>query len=137
AVAYAAINGLLIGGALLVLTPIFIITIITAANVTCVITMVVNMVLPRGVQVEETLSHIKTDGITNGEVFADGNESIYEDEKQLNCANKMKRLVFIDKLIDYFSRAKRVPGVVINEMIKLSPIHAIIFVCCVFLIKEW
>ncbi|CAG8816003.1 3397_t:CDS:1, partial [Racocetra persica] len=69
-----------------------------------------------GVQVGEKFSHIKTDDNTNGEVFAEDKESmheddVYEDEKQLECANEMKRLVFIDKLIDYFSRAKRVPGV--------------------------
>ncbi|CAG8765424.1 5524_t:CDS:2, partial [Dentiscutata heterogama] len=103
AVAYTAINGLLIGGALLVLIPVFIITLVTAATITCIIAVCRGTVWT--VQLGETFSRVRTSDNTSEE------ESIYEEDmKQLECANTMKRLVFIDKLNSYFSRAKRVPG---------------------------
>ncbi|RIB19551.1 hypothetical protein C2G38_2035977 [Gigaspora rosea] len=162
AVAYTAINGLLIGGAFLVLAPVFIVTVATAATITCIITvcrgtlwagmiiillqMMMNMILPRGVRTGEPFIYVKTCGNISGKIFVDDDVSeksiyeediIYEEEdmKLLECTNTMKRLVFIDKLICYFSKVKRVPGVVITEMIKLSPYHALAFICCVFLVK--
>ncbi|CAG8646374.1 172_t:CDS:2 [Dentiscutata erythropus] len=140
AVAYAAINGFLIGGALLVLIPVFIITLVTAATITSITTICRGTVWT--VRLGETFTRVRTSGNTSEEVFAENGdvfeESMYEEDmKQLECANTMKRLVFIDKLNRYFSRAKRVPGVVITEMIKLSPYHALVFICCVLLAKAW
>lgn len=107
--------------------------------------MMVNMILLRGVRIGEPFIYVKTCDNTSEKIFVEDDVSekciyeediIYEEDmKLLECTNTMKRLVFIDKLICYFSKAKRVPGVVITEMIKLSPYHALVFICCVFLVK--
>ncbi|CAG8767042.1 5733_t:CDS:2 [Gigaspora margarita] len=151
AVAYTAINGFLIGGAFLVLAPVFIVTVATAAIITCIVTVCRGTLWTGNLVFESTLNFLRHDNnlITNDGEYdsAEGNDVsekciyeediIYEEEdmKLLECTNTMKRLVFIDKLICYFSKAKRVPGVVITEMIKLSPYHALVFICCVFLVK--
>ncbi|KAF0488347.1 hypothetical protein F8M41_022316 [Gigaspora margarita] len=67
AVAYTAINGFLIGGAFLVLAPVFIVTVATAAIITCIVTVCRGTLWTGNLVFKSTLNFLRHDNnlITN------------------------------------------------------------------------